>query len=105
VLRHFFYLLVLSVLAILFLQYIIVFSDILLMVHKWIVIFFTTLFATIGDSDKLISNVLALVLVPILISMLVSGIYWLIYRRAAQYSMSVAWVVWLILVLNLAAKL
>lgn len=67
----------------------------LLAAHDWVTQLLMQVFAG-GKTGNMIRQLIALVSMPLLISLIPTFIYWLAKRRLYPYFMHIVWAVWLI---------
>lgn len=53
---------------------------------------------------SLIQDMIALLLIPLIVGLVVSGVFWLIKRSHMPNIMSIIWVVWLVLLVTMVAQ-
>jgi len=63
--------------------------------HNWVSQILTEVFSG-GQAGKLTRGLIALLSVPILISLMPTLVYWVLKRHWFPYFMEIVWVVWLI---------
>jgi hypothetical protein len=102
-LRHILALIIFSIVVILFRAQ---FGEFLHFVgywHTWLGSKLLMIFST-SNTGELISHVLALVFIPIIISLIPAFIFWVFRRREMPYMVTVTWVLWIILATIIALR-
>lgn len=90
-------LIVLSIVVILFQNFISYTFNFIIHAYNIIINWLGRIFSN-GYSGQLIEKTLALLLVPSLAALAISGVYWAFKRTPTPYTMPIIWVFWLILV-------
>ncbi len=90
-------LLVLTTAAVFFSQELVSLLNALIYLHTMITHALDIAFSK-GNIGVLIQSVVALLVIPLLAGLLVAGLHWLFKRNSPSHTMSIIWVVWLVMV-------
>lgn len=94
-LKHIIVIVLLSILVITSMPYVQQGLQWILAAHDWIADVLREVFSG-GPAGNIIRELLALLVIPIVIALIPTIIYWLVRRRWFPWFMEVVWVVWLI---------
>src|SRR3990167_10236381 len=93
----------LSVVTILFQEQLSHVLDSVVFVHNRIAEALRLIFAD-DNVGRLIQDMIALLLIPVICGLLVASVFWLIKRAQMPHIMAVIWVVWLVLLVTMIAQ-
>jgi hypothetical protein len=94
-LKHFLALILLAVLVILAMPYAHIALENWVSAHNWIVDQLKAVFSG-GTAGNLLKQLIAALTIPLLVSLIPAGFYWMARRSWFPYFMPVVWVAWLI---------
>lgn len=100
-LKHILLLIVLSIVVIIGLHQLAIFLHWIGYGHAWLAGKFNLLFSGISFGF-LISRVLALIIIPLIVSLIPAFIYWLIKRSEMPHLFLVVWIIWIMLITIIA---
>ncbi|OGT45953.1 MAG: hypothetical protein A3E83_02625 [Gammaproteobacteria bacterium RIFCSPHIGHO2_12_FULL_41_20] len=101
-LKHIIALIVLSLLAVVGMDYVQQVLDLLISAHTWISDTLMRVFS-VDDAGIVAKNLIALLCMPLVIALIPSLIYWLIKRKWFPYFFEIAWIIWLVQIGALAS--
>ncbi|OGO94584.1 MAG: hypothetical protein A3F10_04130 [Coxiella sp. RIFCSPHIGHO2_12_FULL_42_15] len=93
----------LSVVTILFQEQLSHVLDSVVFVHNRIAEALRLIFAD-DNVGRLIQDMIALLLIPVICGLLVASVFWLIKRAQMPHIMAIIWVVWLVLLVTMIAQ-
>ena len=76
----------------------------LLHLHNIIVDALSRLTVHFGSVGVIVQGIVALIILPLVVGFIVTGLYWLVKHMTMPYTMSVIWIVWLILLISILAQ-
>lgn len=101
--KHLVLLIILSVVAVFFRAELAYVVHIALQVHDHLVAWLGLVFSA-GKWGQLIQLSLVLLLIPVVLGLVISGVYWLIKRKKLPCLMEVIWISWFVLLTALAVR-
>lgn len=102
-LKQFILIILLTVAAVFFKSQLSHVLDWLISVHNQIATVLTKIFAS-DDDGRLVQDIIALLLIPILLGGVVGVIFWFIKHEMMPHMMLVIWFVWLVLLTTMIAQ-
>lgn len=98
--KHVILLIVLSLLAIIFIQEIHPVVHALVQLYKWLNQSLSVVFSG-NRIGRIISSALSLIIIPLAFGLIIDFVYWLIKRQHLTYMWSLVWGLWLILIVTI----
>ena len=92
--KQFVILAALSIIAILFHHVLYQALSMVLHIHQTLILWLSKIFSN-SATGNLIEETIALLLIPGLFALIVTGVYWIFKRSASPYTMLAIWIMWL----------
>ena len=94
--KNFLTLLIASLVVVFFKHELAYVMDWMLSIHDHVISLLGHIFSH-GKSGMVVLSVLTLLLIPILVGVVVGGVYWMVRRNRMPYLVELVWVIWFVL--------